>query len=73
MKPFVSVITPTYNRAHCVGEAIDSVLAQGPPADEVIVIDDGSTDATGGIHRLWIAPSLSPVAGSVPARRRSAR
>ncbi|MFO8127099.1 glycosyltransferase family 2 protein [Yoonia sp.] len=42
----VSAIIPTYNRAHCVGEAIDSVLAQDPPADEVIVINDGSTDST---------------------------
>ncbi|MGI3212816.1 glycosyltransferase family 2 protein [Roseovarius tibetensis] len=43
---FVSVIIPTYNRAHCVAEAIDSVLSQDPPADEVIVVDDGSTDGT---------------------------
>lgn len=42
----VSVIIPTYNRAHCVSEAIDSVLSQDPPPDEVIVIDDGSTDSS---------------------------
>lgn len=42
----ISVIIPTYNRANHVGEAIDSVLRQDPPATEVIVIDDGSTDAT---------------------------
>ncbi|RVU34114.1 glycosyltransferase family 2 protein [Hwanghaeella grinnelliae] len=42
----VAVIIPTYNRAHCVGDAIDSVLNQDPPADEVIIVDDGSTDDT---------------------------
>ena len=42
----VSVILPTCNRAHLVGEAIGSVLAQTRSADEILVIDDGSTDAT---------------------------
>jgi glycosyltransferase involved in cell wall biosynthesis len=41
-----SVIIPTYNRAHCVGEAIESALAQTLPPHEVIVVDDGSTDET---------------------------
>lgn len=42
----VSVIVPTYNRASAIGAAIDSVLSQVPPPDEVIVVDDGSTDDT---------------------------
>ena len=42
----ISVIVPTYNRAHTLSRALDSVLAQTHPADEVIVIDDGSTDST---------------------------
>lgn len=44
--PQVSVIIPTYNRAWIVKEAIDSVLAQEFADYELIVVDDGSTDAT---------------------------
>ncbi len=42
----VSVIIPTYNRAHLVGRAIQSALQQVQAGDEIIVVDDGSTDAT---------------------------
>jgi glycosyltransferase involved in cell wall biosynthesis len=45
-KPLVSAIIPTYNRAHIVCDAIESVLAQTYPHIEVIVVDDGSKDDT---------------------------
>jgi len=40
----ISVIVNSYNYAHYIGQTLDSVLAQTLPADEIIVVDDGSTD-----------------------------
>jgi glycosyltransferase involved in cell wall biosynthesis len=45
--PVISVIIPIWNRAHSVGNAIESVLSQAlPPGHtlEIVVIDDGSND-----------------------------
>jgi glycosyltransferase involved in cell wall biosynthesis len=45
-EPAVTVVIPTYNRATLVPRAVASALANTGPGDEVIVVDDGSTDDT---------------------------
>jgi hypothetical protein len=51
--PAISVIIPAYNAAATLSRAIDSVLAQTWPAHEVIVVDDGSTDATAEVVKSY--------------------
>jgi len=48
--PLLSVVIPTWNRAHLVCDAVNSALAQRDGEVEVIVVDDASTDAT--VERL---------------------
>ena len=53
--PSVSVIVAAYNGADCIARAIDSVLSQSVGDYEIIVIDDGSTDATRVVLEPYIA------------------
>lgn len=50
----ISAIIPVYNSARYLAEAIESVLAQTHPADEVIVVDDGSTDDSAKIVERFL-------------------
>lgn len=51
----VSIILPTYNRAHCIKRAVDSVLCQTYPHWELLVVDDGSTDNTEEVIAAYAA------------------
>ena len=44
--PLVSIIIPTYNRAHLIAETLNSILNQSYKNWECLIIDDGSTDNT---------------------------
>jgi len=46
MQELVSIIVPTYNRGHLIGETIQSVIDQSYANWELIIVDDGSTDDT---------------------------
>lgn len=52
--PLISIVIPTFNRAHLIGETLDSVMAQTYENWECIIVDDGSTDNTDRIIADYI-------------------
>jgi glycosyltransferase involved in cell wall biosynthesis len=52
--PLVSIIIPTYNRAHLINETLDSILLQTYVNWECIIIDDGSTDGSGDVIGAYV-------------------
>lgn len=52
-RPTVSVIIPVHNAEEFLAEAIESVLGQSVPPQQVIVVDDGSTDQSAQVARRY--------------------
>lgn len=59
--PTIAAIIPVYNRPKSVFDAINSVLAQSRLPEQLIIVDDGSTDATPQLLRRWRAEVDAPL------------
>jgi glycosyltransferase involved in cell wall biosynthesis len=67
--PLVSVVIPCYNSARYLAETIESVLAQTYVQVEIIVVNDGSTDATGEIAQSYPLQYVYQKNGGISAAR----
>ena len=56
--PFISILTPTYNRSKYIKSAISSALDQNYSNFEIIIVDDGSSDNTADIVRNFDDPRI---------------
>jgi glycosyltransferase involved in cell wall biosynthesis len=53
MKPLISIIIPTYNVSRFIDQTLESIFDQEVTDYEIIVVDDGSTDATQSILKTY--------------------
>lgn len=74
--PLVSILTPVYNGARYIAQAIDSARAQTYPDFELIIVNDGSTDNSVEVIRPYLADPrikyLEQPNGGVAAARNAA-
>jgi glycosyltransferase involved in cell wall biosynthesis len=71
--PKITVVMPVFNRQQTISRAIDSILSQSHPPDEIIVVNDASTDKTLDMLKSYgdILTCLSLPQNSGPSRARN--
>lgn len=69
--PSCTVIIPVYNGEQFIGDAIESAMSQTLQPDEIVVVDDGSTDGTAAIVRRFPGVTLISQENSGPAAARN--
>ena len=74
--PRISIVTPSFNQGRFLAETMDSVLGQGYPDLEYVVIDGGSKDDSVAViesrRRTWRGGSARPTRGNTtPSTRAS--
>ena len=75
MKPLVSILIPAYNSAQWIGDSLESAIAQTWANKEIIVVDDGSSDATLEVAKRYESRILKvvtqPNQGAAAARNKA--
>ncbi len=64
--PAYDLVIPCFDRAHVVADAVASVLAQSQPPARIVIVDDGSRDASGAVIRGLAARHASVEAMVLP-------
>lgn len=74
-QPRISVIIPVYNGERYLADAIESVLTQSVPPDEILVVDDSSTDGSAVVAKSFsmVRYLWQPQAGASSARNHGVR
>lgn len=74
-QPLVSILIPAYNAEQFIAQTILSAIAQSWPRKEIIVVDDGSKDATLAVARQFASDSVTvvsqPNSGASVARNKA--
>lgn len=69
----ISILIPLYNHENYIGTCLDSILQDDYPCKEILIIDDGSKDASSDVARRWYEENRQRFDGRFELVRRENR